>query len=72
MLDSNHQWSSLKILHAHTGEILEKRIDIKGISQLGKWAFPLPAALGETDNKSNNKSLFPTLQTERERAIHLY
>ena len=55
----------------HTEGLFGKRTDIKDISKLGKWAFPLPAALGETDNKSNNKSLFPRFR-QRERAQHIF
>ena len=63
MLDSNHQWSSLKILHAHTEGILEKRIDIKDISKLGKWAFPPPCSPREIDIKE-----FFKVPDRRERA----
>ena len=64
------QWSSFRItLKNHS----RKRIHIKDISKLGKNGLsPLPAALGEADNKSNNKSLFLTLQTEREREQHIF
>jgi len=56
----------------HTEESFSKRILIKDISNGKNGLSPLPAALGEAHNKSNNKSLFLTLQTEREREQHIF
>ena len=63
--DSNQQWSSLKITHAHTEELFSKNHRYKGHFKAWQNGLsPLPAALGEIYNKEH----FKASDRERERA----